>query len=67
MMWIWILFAIVLIALLVPLFNPIRGAQTRPPASSESKGSPQEILEERYARGEIDEEDFERRKRNLER
>ena len=32
---------------------------------SERQANPREILEERYARGEIDEEEFERRKRNL--
>ncbi|GGE39106.1 hypothetical protein GCM10011367_11910 [Marinicauda pacifica] len=32
---------------------------------SERQANPREILEKRYARGEIDEEEFERRKRNL--
>lgn len=31
------------------------------------KSTPREILEERYARGEIDAEEFERRKRELDR
>ena len=59
MMWIWILLVIVLIVLLVPLFNRSRGAQAQPPTSSGSQKSAVEILEDRYARGEIDREEFE--------
>lgn len=65
MMWIWILFAIVFIALLVPLFNRSRGAQTQPPTSSGTQKPAVEILEDRYARGEIDREEFEQKRQAL--
>ncbi len=67
MMWIWILLAIVLVALLIPLFNRSRGMQTQPPTSPATDQSAMEILEDRYARGEIDREEFEKKKRDLSR
>ena len=67
MMWIWVLLAIVFIALLVPLLNRSRGAQTQPPTSSGSQKSAVEILEDRYARGEIEREEFEQKRRELRR
>jgi putative membrane protein len=67
MMWIWILFALVFIALLVPLFNRSRGAQTQPPTSSGGQKSAVEILEDRYARGEIGRDEFEKKRRALQR
>ena len=67
MMWMWVLFAIVFIVLLVPLFNRSRGAQTQHPTSTGGQQSAVEILEDRYARGEIDREEFEQKRRTLQR
>jgi len=58
-------FWVVLIALVVWLFiayRPDQRADTTP-----RKKSPDEILAERFARGEIDEEEFTRRKESLHR
>ncbi|MCW8955973.1 MAG: SHOCT domain-containing protein [Gammaproteobacteria bacterium] len=61
LMW---LFWIVLIVLLVMLFKSLftTNTDTRPPAED----SPLTILKKRYARGEIDEDEFERRRKELE-
>lgn len=67
MMWIWVLLAIVFIALLVPLFNRSRGAQTKPPTSSGNQKSAIEILEDRYARGEIERDEYEQMRQQLRR
>lgn len=57
-----ILFWIVMLLLLVGLVRAIGGFGSR---DRRRDKTPREILEERYARGEIDQEEFERRKRDL--
>ncbi len=53
-MWlVWILLAVVLFGLIKGLFNT--GTRERPPALPQS---PLEVLRDRFARGEIDEEEF---------
>ncbi|GMQ88691.1 MAG: hypothetical protein BMS9Abin09_0123 [Gammaproteobacteria bacterium] len=60
-MWIfWILLIIVIIAIVKAATG--RGSSPGRPADE----SPMEILRKRYARGEIDEQEFERRRRELE-
>lgn len=62
--WFWWLF-ILIIFLLVILFvvRANRSRMTRGDMSS--KKSAREILEERYAKGEIDKEEYEEKKKNL--
>lgn len=62
-MWLFWIILIVLIALVVKL---VAGKDSSAPRSSEEE-SPLSILKKRYARGEIDEEEFERRSRELDR
>lgn len=61
-MWlIWILIIVVLVFVLRAVFgagNPVEGAP---------RETPLEILKKRFARGEIDEEEYERRRKELER
>lgn len=64
-----ILFWVILIAAIVLLVKVLVGP--RPHSDNESGGKPKgnralEILRERYARGEIDHEEFEERRRRLE-
>ena len=60
-MWIfWILLIVVVVILIRALGG--RGADSR----AERRESPLDVLKARYARGEIDEEEFERRRRELE-
>ncbi len=60
-MWVfWILLFIIIVAL-VKVIGPGSGS---PPATPDK--SPVEILKARYARGEIDEEEFNRRRHELE-
>ena len=60
-MWVfWILLVVIIIAL-VKVIGPGSGS----PAARPDK-SPMEILKTRYARGEIDEEEFNRRRHELE-
>lgn len=55
----WILF-------LVALFFLIRWAVQQGKASEQKReGNPMEILKKRYARGEIDKEEFEQKKKDL--
>lgn len=62
---VWVVIAIVLILAAAVLFFLFR--TERPGSSRGDHRSPVEILEERFARGELSEEDFERRRRELER
>ena len=57
-----ILFWIVVLLILVGLVRVIGGFGSR---GCRRHKTPLEILEERYARGEIEQEEFERRKRDL--
>ena len=59
----WI-FWIVLIVVVVLLVRTIAGGRTSLP--SPRQDSPLDILKARYARGEIDDEEFQRRRRELE-
>jgi putative membrane protein len=60
----WILI-IVAIALLVPWLRS-QGTGSRPSADDDHPNRALEILEERYARGEIDRDEFDQRRRDLE-
>jgi putative membrane protein len=59
----WV-FWILLIVIVVWAVKAVAGGGSTPPSHEES---PMEILKKRYARGEIDEEEFERRRKELER
>jgi putative membrane protein len=59
----WI-FWIVLIVVVVLLVRTVAGGRTSLPSPREE--TPLDILKARYARGEIDEEEFQRRRRELE-
>ena len=60
-MWIFWIVLIVVVVLLVRAF-----ANGRTPLPSPREETPLDILKARYARGEIDEEEFQRRRRELE-
>ena len=61
LMWIfWILLIVVLVVVIKSLSNNGTGGE-----SAETE-SPMAILKKRYARGEIDEEEFERKRKKLE-
>lgn len=60
-MWIfWILLIVVLLVVVKAMAGPDRGS------NSGQGDTPIEILKKRYAKGEIDEEEFERRRKELE-
>jgi putative membrane protein len=61
--WFWVPLAVILILALLVAARP--HAADHPDDLPEKK-SPLDILEERYARGEIDREEFEAKKRDLE-
>ena len=66
-MWVWpILFLVVLAAVIVGAVYAARGLGSRQPTQTPPETALQ-ILKERYARGEIDREEFEERRRVLER
>ena len=60
-MWVFWIVLIVIVVALVRMAGPGSGS-----ASTTPDKSPMEILKARYARGEIDEEEFNRRRRELE-
>ena len=60
--WWWIIGIIVLIAIIWPVVQGINRKNNIP---RESEKSALDILKERYARGEIDKQEFEERKRDL--
>ncbi len=62
-MWIFWLLIIFVIVLLVKASSGKSNANER--RANEQSETPVEILEKRYARGEIDEEEFRRRKKEL--
>lgn len=59
----WIIGIIILVVVILLVINATRNQTGQ--TNSDSK-TPLDILKERYARGEIDNEEFEERKRNLE-
>jgi len=60
-MWIFWIVLILIIVALVKTFAPGRGS-----SSGNPDNNPMEILKKRYARGEIDEEEYNRRRHELE-
>lgn len=60
-MWIFWILLIVIAFMVVRAFANMKGG-----GGSSQDESPMEILKKRYARGEIDEEEFERRRKELE-
>lgn len=65
--WMWIWPALIVFGLLVLGYLALRVTQTRPdcPAHHRDRSRARLILDERYARGEIDEEEYQRRKGEL--
>jgi putative membrane protein len=61
-MWLWWLFGLALLAFVVWAIARAAGPAA-PPGQHEE--SPEAILKRRYARGELDEEEYERRLNNL--
>ena len=59
----WIIGIVVLVAIIVLVINATRNHSAQ--ANSGNK-SPLDILRERYAKGEIDKDEFEQRKKDLE-
>ncbi len=56
-----------IVVLVVALIRWLRtGTWERPEGNSRRRGSALDILKERYAKGEIDDKEFERRKKTLE-
>ncbi len=60
----WILILVLVVAAAGFILRGFGGSTRSDPSSSRDK-SPLEILETRYARGEIEHDEFERRKRDL--
>lgn len=69
MFWSWliplVLLALIAIAVYMIVRNNKMGDQTSKNENVESAGRALEILDERYAKGEIDEEEYKRMKNNL--
>jgi putative membrane protein len=65
--WMWIWPLLVLAGLLLLVYGVVRLAQGSPsaPGEAERDSSARRILDERFARGEIDEEDYRRRRAQL--
>lgn len=57
----WIFWLLIIIGVIFLILNITKGSMTQP-----SNDSPLEILKKRYARGEIEEEEYERRRKELE-
>ena len=67
MMWFWLI-PLVILVLAIPFLMRTYGQEDRQRAGAGRPApSATEILEERYARGEIDREEFEQKKRDLQR
>lgn len=63
----WVIMGIGLIALIVGIVYLVRAQSNRAARNGDpSRKTPLDILKERYARGEISREDFERMKKELE-
>jgi putative membrane protein len=65
--WMWFWPVLILISLLLLIYGVVRLAQSRPPVpgDAERSSSARRILDERFARGEIDEDDYRRRRAQL--
>jgi len=61
-MWLGLLLLVVLVVWAVSTLSMGRGGNQSPPAAQET---PLDILQKRYARGEIDREEYEQRRRDL--
>ena len=61
----WI-FWILLIVIVVMVVKALGGSGSENSGRSPNEESPMEILKKRYARGEIDDDEFERRRKELE-
>ncbi|MFK5914496.1 MAG: SHOCT domain-containing protein [Woeseiaceae bacterium] len=59
----WVFWVLIIVGIFF-LFQNMRKGNS---GGSDDKETPMEILKKRYARGEIDEEEFERRRKELER
>ena len=66
--WMWLFWIVVLGAVVWGVLAALKGGERRgaPGGGSADTRTPLEILKERYARGEIDREEFEERKKTLE-
>lgn len=62
----WIFPLIFLVVMLVFLFRGPGWLMRRRPGGSEGAGSAREILDRRYARGEINQEEYQRMRKDLE-
>ena len=60
----WVFWLLVIAGVFFLIQNLAKGSSSR--SSNEYDDSPLEILKKRYARGEIDEEEYERRRKKLE-
>lgn len=60
-MWLWWLFGLALLVLLIWAVARAAASSSRP----RDEESPESILKRRYARGEVDEQEYERRLSNL--
>jgi putative membrane protein len=59
----WVFWILIIVGIFFLVQNMMRGNSEQ---SSTNKESPLEILKKRYARGEIEEEEYERRRKELE-
>lgn len=60
----WLFWVLIIVGVFFVIFNMTKEGFNTPP---QDKENPLDILNKRYARGEIDDEEFERRRKELER
>jgi putative membrane protein len=58
---VWLLVVALIVLAVVGIVVLVRSSERRPEATTRQRESPQDVLRRRYAAGEIDEEEFERR------
>lgn len=64
--WLWPVVMLAGVALVVyVLVRLVRDGTSKGTRDAEQRPSARELLDERYARGELDDEEYERRRRNL--